>query len=429
MRIAILGAGVAGLTAAEALRRRGYTDVVIYEAQDRVGGKVKTKMVDDRPYELGAYITLESDDEVLALIERHGVAVRPALERRVHDLDAGGALLEFEDWQAKRFTTLQTAAAAARYLLLCAKHREIFCPGGFGDADPELFVPSDRFFADEGLEAVAWLYQPIMAGLGYGFYSETPALYAMRFIDPAKLAVLVRTLLDRDSRVDMVTAGFEALWARVAEDHDVRLNHRVTAVRRSKQGHGWAVDVTACGVVERFDRVITTISRPEMVHILDASTEERSLYGALRFNPYVTTLFRAEGLAEGVTAYLGQHSTPETRGRLMIYSQPHTDRDLYLGWQLGERADAAGLAQALREDVAAVGGRVTAVEHQEFWPDYFPQVDGAALARGHFRDLDAQQGRQGTYYAGAMVDYELTGTAAAWAQALVERYFPACSAD
>ena len=429
MRIAILGAGVAGLTAAEALRRRGYTDVVLYEAQPRVGGKVKTKMVDGRPYELGAYITLESDDEVLELIERHGVEVRPALERRVHDLDAGGALLEFEDWQAKRFTTLQTAAAAARYLLLCAKHREIFCPGGFGDADPELFVPSDRFFADEEIEAVAWLYQPIMAGLGYGFYSETPALYAMRFIDPAKLAVLVRTLLDRDSRVYMVTAGFEALWARVAEDHDVRLNHRVTAVRRTRQGDGWAVDVTANGVVERFDRVITTISRPEMVHILDASPEEHALYGALRFNPYVTTIFRAEGLAEGVTAYLGQHSTPDTRGRLMIYSQPHTDRDLYLGWQLGDRADAEGLAQALREDVAKVGGRVTAIEHQEFWPDYFPQVDGAALVRGHFRDLDAQQGRQGTYYAGAMVDYELTGTAAAWAQTLVERYFPGCSGD
>ena len=425
MRIAIIGAGVAGLTAAEALRRRGYTDVVLYEANDRVGGKVKTLMVDDRPYELGAYITLESDDEVLALIERHDVAVRSALPRMVHDLDEGGALIEFEDWQAKRFGKLQTAAAAARYLLLCAKHREVFCPGGFGDADEELFVAADRFFVTEDLEAVAWLYQPIMAGLGYGFYSETPALYAMRFIDPAKLAVLVRTLLDKDSKVDMVTAGFETLWAAVAEDHDVRLGHRVTAVRREQGPSGdWTAKVTSNGCDETYDRVITTVSRPEMVHVLDASIEEHAVFSRLRFNAYVTTVFRAEGLAEGVTAYLGQHSTPETRGRLMIYSQPHVDRDLYLGWQLGTEEQAAALADMLREDVERVGGRVTGIVHQEFWPDYFPQVDEQALRDGHFKELDALQGQRGTYYAGAMVDYELTGTAAAWAQALVERFFP-----
>ena len=426
MRIAIIGAGVAGLTAAEALRRRGYTQVVLYEANERVGGKVKTLVVDERPYELGAYITLESDDEVLALIERHGVAVRSALPRMVHDLDDGGRLLEFEDWQAKRFNKLQTAAAAAKYLLLCGKHREVFRPGGFGEVDDALFVSAERFFAEEDLEPVAWLYQPIMAGLGYGFYSETPALYAMRFIDPAKLAVLVRTLLDRDSKVDMVTAGFQTLWTAVAEDHDVRLGHRVTAVRRAPTpSGGWSVTLTSNGCDETYDRVITTVSRPEMVHVFDASIEEHAVFSRLRFNPYVTTVFRAEGLAEGVTAYLGQHSTPDTRGHLMIYSQPHTDRDLFLGWQLGTEDQAGALADLLRADVAAVGGRVTAVVHQEFWPDYFPQVDEQALRAGHFKALDALQGQRGTFYAGAMVDYELTGTAAAWAEALVERHFPA----
>lgn len=425
MRIAIIGAGVAGLTAAEALRRRGYTNVVLYEANDRVGGKVKTLMVEDRPYELGAYITLESDDEVLALIERHGVEVRSALPRMVHDMDADGALLEFEDWQAKRFNKLQTAAAAAKYLLLCARHDEVFCPGGFGDVDEDLFVPSDVFFEDKDLEPVAWLYQPIMAGLGYGFYSETPALYAMRFIDPAKLAVLVRTLLDKDSKVDMVTAGFQTLWAAVAEDHDVRLGHRVTAVRRQQSEDGsWTATLTANGCDETYDRVITTVSHPRMVNILDASLAEHQVFGRLKFNAYLTTVFRAEGLAEGVTAYLGQHSTPDTRGRLMIYSQPHTDRDLFLGWQLGTEDQADELARWLREDVEKCGGRVTEIVHQEFWPDYFPQVDEQALRDGHFKQLDALQGERGTYYAGAMVDYELTGTAAAWAQRMVERYFP-----
>ncbi len=43
MRIAIIGAGVAGLTAAESLRRSGFSEVVVYEAAQTVGGKVRTK--------------------------------------------------------------------------------------------------------------------------------------------------------------------------------------------------------------------------------------------------------------------------------------------------------------------------------------------------------------------------------------------------
>ncbi len=425
MRIAIIGAGVAGLSAAEALRRRGHTDVVVYEARDQVGGKVRTKVVDGRPYELGAYISFESDDEVARLVADHGLALRPALPRMVHDLDADGQLIDFEAWQAKRYTKAETAAAAARYLLLCARHRKIFRPGGYAGADPALFRRAHRFFAAHELGPVAWLYQPIMAGLGYGFYEQTPALYAMRFIDPAKLAVLVRTLLDRDAKVDMVTAGFQRLWEAVARDHDVRLGHRVQAVRREKQGPGrWRITVTANGQDEVYDRLITTVSRSEMADVLDATDRERQVFGALRFSPYVTSIFRARGLAEGVTAYLGQHSTPDTRGRLMIYSQPHTDRDLFLGWQLGREDEGPALAQALREDVAKVGGEVTALVHQEFWPDYFPRVGRKALKAGHFDKLAKMQGKRGTYFAGAMVDYELTGTAAAWATTLVERHFP-----
>lgn len=39
--IAVIGAGVAGLKAAEVLLEKGY-DVVIYEARDRIGGRICT---------------------------------------------------------------------------------------------------------------------------------------------------------------------------------------------------------------------------------------------------------------------------------------------------------------------------------------------------------------------------------------------------
>ena len=42
-RVVIVGAGIAGLSAAEHLVKNGVTDVVILEAQGRVGGRILTR--------------------------------------------------------------------------------------------------------------------------------------------------------------------------------------------------------------------------------------------------------------------------------------------------------------------------------------------------------------------------------------------------
>ena len=54
-RVAIVGAGIAGLATATALRDAGHHDVVILEARDRIGGRIWTSRIgDDVPVDLGA---------------------------------------------------------------------------------------------------------------------------------------------------------------------------------------------------------------------------------------------------------------------------------------------------------------------------------------------------------------------------------------
>jgi len=69
-RVAVLGGGIAGLTAAQELAERGY-DVTVYEANDRVGGKARSMPVDDE----GA-----GDD---GLLGEHGFRFFPAYYRNV----------------------------------------------------------------------------------------------------------------------------------------------------------------------------------------------------------------------------------------------------------------------------------------------------------------------------------------------------------
>jgi tryptophan 2-monooxygenase len=56
LRIAVVGAGMAGLTAARELFRCGYTNIDIFEASDRIGGRNYSIPAPDRltTYEMGA---------------------------------------------------------------------------------------------------------------------------------------------------------------------------------------------------------------------------------------------------------------------------------------------------------------------------------------------------------------------------------------
>ncbi len=70
MRVAVVGAGLAGLAGAEALAAAGHEPVVL-EARDRVGGRVHSPRLDNGAVvEMGAEFILPGCTETLALVER-----------------------------------------------------------------------------------------------------------------------------------------------------------------------------------------------------------------------------------------------------------------------------------------------------------------------------------------------------------------------
>src|SRR5271170_6738837 len=84
--VIIIGAGMAGLTAARALAEAG-KKVLVIEAQDRIGGRIWTRHIGDEAIELGAEFIHGRPPELWALIEEAG------LETYERD----GAQLCFED--------------------------------------------------------------------------------------------------------------------------------------------------------------------------------------------------------------------------------------------------------------------------------------------------------------------------------------------
>lgn len=71
---AIIGAGLAGLTAARLLAKRGLS-VRVFEARDRVGGRVESGVLSDGQYvELGGQWIGPGHDAVLDLLEQYGLS-------------------------------------------------------------------------------------------------------------------------------------------------------------------------------------------------------------------------------------------------------------------------------------------------------------------------------------------------------------------
>ncbi|MBR4551575.1 MAG: NAD(P)-binding protein, partial [Oscillospiraceae bacterium] len=88
IRIAIIGGGPAGLSAGMYLEKKGYENYVIYERQDRVGGKCWSPHYNGRRYEMGAIMGVPSyyaveDVEKFCGITHDG----PKLNRNYKDSD------------------------------------------------------------------------------------------------------------------------------------------------------------------------------------------------------------------------------------------------------------------------------------------------------------------------------------------------------
>src|SRR5882762_11063232 len=84
--VVVVGAGMAGLTAARALAEAGMK-VLVVEAQDRIGGRIWTRHIGDEAIELGAEFIHGRPPELWALIDEAGLET----------YERGGTQVCFED--------------------------------------------------------------------------------------------------------------------------------------------------------------------------------------------------------------------------------------------------------------------------------------------------------------------------------------------
>ncbi|MFC8130483.1 NAD(P)/FAD-dependent oxidoreductase [Streptomyces sp. NPDC057302] len=292
-RTAVVGSGVAGLTAAHILRSAH--DVTLYEADDRLGGHAHTHDVtgrDGRTRSVDSGFIVHNDrtyPNLLRLFRELGVTSRPT--EMSMSVRCEGCGLEYAGARGPRGLFAQPRnALRGPYLRMLAEiprfHRRASesltrTADGVAEADADstfgAFLTRHRFshyfvrhFAVPLVSAV-WSCPP-------GTALRYPARYLFRFLD----------------HHGMLTVSGSPAWRTVAggsREYVERIGKQLQAVRtrapvRSlRRGDGHVTLTTEDGSTDAYDSVVVAVHPDQALRLLaDASTAEREILGAFRYS-------------------------------------------------------------------------------------------------------------------------------------------------
>lgn len=266
MRVIVVGAGIAGLTAARDLSLKGHR-VTVLEASDRAGGKIRGESVAGQTVDVGAEAMLNRRPEGVSLAREVGLDV-------VHPTDAKssiwsrGALRPIP--RSIMGVPLDLAALESSGLLseetLEVVRREPTLPPAKTDEDISVgdFIASR--FGDETADRLA---DPLLAGVyaGHARAISVKAAAPQLFMLAEKGSLLEAAAALPNSTVPVfagIDGGMSRLPATLAEGLDVRLNTPVDAVTRTPQGFL----IESGGDVEVADAVVVATPAPVAAKLL-----------------------------------------------------------------------------------------------------------------------------------------------------------------
>jgi glycine/D-amino acid oxidase-like deaminating enzyme len=430
-RIAIVGAGISGMTAASSLIKKGYRRITLFEASDRIGGKVESVQIDGQWVELGAAWVLRSSK---ALYRMHLGGGGPKLRPMPHKLCIAEAPGSSESWlpleKYWRASPLEVAKGiwAFNRLIRRPGFRCIFQPG-FYDQHRDLSFTMAEFAAAHGFGAIIEPFQAVLYANGYGAMTSIPALYHLKLIAHFEKARLLRRLSLGMYPGAWMVERYGQFWEDlvsqlIARGLRLRLGCKVTsAVRETALDPGRPIRIIAGGKTEAFDLLIVATSPNQTLEYLDVTQEERDLFGRVRYFDFHSVLFRAAGLDEDVCLALRYNMIEARPGPLFCLYSWRSGSGLFLGYQSSHQGiSTEELDRKLAEDIAGLGGSLERVAARRAW-SYFPHVGVEDLSTGYYERLNSLQGRSDTYFLGALFCFETTEHCAEFAEFLVERHF------
>ena len=412
MKVAVIGAGIAGLTSAWELHKAG-VDVQVFEREEIVGGRMSTRTKDGLDFDLGANFLIRAYKGVNALAEEMGIGLRQA-SPVAHIVYRGGHPhpMNFSSVRSIFRMGALDLASRFRFLTFVLKVRRAHADLDFFDLGR---VPDDLNLED----AYAFARREVSPEFAdYILDSFNSCMMFSRSTDTSSAAFLSLFSMMADPAYDFSVFFADGDMRAIPEALAARLVvHRGCPVDALKvQEGGWMIE--SKGESSRFDRVVMAATPRAALAMLEGAPEgHRRLLAETRYASTINVSFRIPKEALGRThcfyvpyvenriiseftneALKGEHTTHE--GTSLVNVGLHEEAALALmdspDATIFERVrtELLGLNANLRE----VAERVQAYD-LERWPEAIPKYDCGQITRvkAFLRD---EQGRQGLYLCG-----------------------------
>lgn len=416
-RIAIVGAGAAGLTAAWSLKKRGYTDVTLFERRDRVGGKCLTVDIDNRNYELGAVIVGRTTYTIVnRLIEEFGLNLTPMEKTVLLDSKRGGPVGKL----GLVFNFLLKYRGPLKRFLREVDAGPAFSEPGFMGFNPEQFGYTFAEWAKrEKIEPLVELFAPIYTGFGYGYLDQISAPQFLKIYDQERIDKTFSRKPGDPPAMFTIDEGYQGLWKKVAAEHDVRLNTPIQTITRDTQ-----VTITTDAGVEHFDTLILACPLHAIRDVVDLNEEERPLYEKATYLDYQTITADVEGLGPEGLMFMVDNMTSDRAGHLVCGYRRWQESPTWALYALSDGSyDDATIIERVKADLEAVGASLTQVHRHDKW-DFYPHVSPQDFRKGFYPALEAKQGQRSTYIVGEIMGAACVESTSNYAYQLVAKHFP-----
>jgi oxygen-dependent protoporphyrinogen oxidase len=421
-RIAVVGAGPSGLMAAYTLKQQGYTNVTVFEQNNRVGGKVNSFHSGANISELGAVFASPDYTLVLGLADKYHIPYTAyTLGQAI--LDEHGQKQTFESFLTSRYSLVQilgaTVSYAAALTLFSGINRD-----GFALQAPDLYLPMGQFAQKYGFAPIAELVKSIMIGFGYGYYETTPALYFMKLM--GWLVKIGGPMGLTPATYYTFPTGFQSIWEAVAAELNVKLNSQVTnIVRRGVFAPSRVQIAINGGALQDFDAVIISAPLNKVSNFMTLTAEETQLFSQVQIERYFVSLFAAGGLTPEEALFFHGNATPSQINHVNVWANRDHTSPVFVGYQIADfTTPAAQITNILAQDVAGQGGGFGGLLLRQEWPDYFPHVNTQSLQQGFYERMELLQGKNNVFYVGGTMSFETVEHSARYAKSLVQKNFP-----
>lgn len=398
LTVGIVGAGPAGLSAARLLQETGRARAIVFEKQERVGGKSFSTPRYGEVHDIGTCYSTMAHTITNRWMRELNIGQAPIARQMVN-----GAPVMRYIMGGKPFAT---AREAAQFMSAWTRQTRDF------DETPEdrsvretAAMPVGAWLDQQGLPSMRRYMQRGLTNMGYGYLDETPTIQALRWCTPS---LLISGAL---RQVKAPEKGWQSFWERFSQSLDVRLGQPVTEVRRGND----KIDIATPAGVTRVDALLIAAPLDELKEAMTLSAAEQRVVDAVTWDRLAATLASVVGWRRNDDIVIYEEALlPGTPPGVLLSSRiagkapKKKDRDaarMFMCFQYGGALSSVELAGKLRHEVQQRGGYLDHIAMQKIW-SFAPRYNADAIRDGLIAQMRDMQGDQQTWYTGATFSFE-----------------------